>query len=311
MAWDVYKQAKRLLRQSVELYLLERLCGQIASGDMTAPPFDPLRSTPNTLILVDLKEEFEIFLRKFEKICTGRAKLAGTSQMACFYALLVLSVTKSMLTDAHSLRAEYEMPNPWSERDAMRIASAYKAMVSVFCWSSKHDVVLQATSSADSSEWLGALEETRSLVEKNLWTERGIKGSKEFLLGLGSCFYADGSYNGFLLQRYGLETLGKSSTKPVGTLVIAENISKKPTFHVTTSTALSTHSRQSSSDDTVSKWILQTKAQLDAPKRSSSFVFVGQDDEEDHSSGGRSRRKGALNPTSLENAREVRRYISL
>jgi hypothetical protein len=325
-AWELFKQVRRLLRQSVELYLLERLCGQIASGDMASPSFDPLRSTPNTLVLVDLKEEFESFLQRLEKLCAGRGKLTGHAQMACFYALLVLCVTKSMLIDAYSIRAEYEDPNPWSEHDGMQITSAYKAMVSVFCWSSRYDAVLQEIGSAESHEWRQMLAETRSMVQDDLWPERGIKGSKEFLLGLGLCWYPDELYNGFLVQRFGLETLprvsvkiintgrGESTSRPVSS---SANDSMTHTFHISPVTTSSSHSHQSSNnEEDVMTWISQNKKRLETLKQTthpttagpaSSFIFVGQDDEDDRSSSGRSRRRGALNATALENAREVRK----
>ncbi|PVH76538.1 hypothetical protein DL98DRAFT_291287 [Cadophora sp. DSE1049] len=202
------KSEPRLLRQSTELYLLERLCAQIASGDMIGKvPFDPTRSTPNTLVLVDLKEDVEKFLRSFERACSARAKLGGTAQVACFYALLVFGVAKSILTDAYSIRTSYEEPNPWSEEEATKIASGYKALVSVFCWSSKTDVVLQDVTAVDNEEVPSQVMQTRRMVRSNEWHNFGVKGTKEFLLGLGACLLPDGVYNGFFAQKFGLKAL--------------------------------------------------------------------------------------------------------
>jgi hypothetical protein len=211
--WELFNQAKRILRQSVEFYLLERHCSQMASGDMI-PPLDPSSSTPNTLVLVDLKDDMESFLRRFEKFCAGRAKLTGFAQLACFYALLVFGIAKSILIDAYSIRAEYEDPSPWNEEDATRITSAYKALVSVFCWSSKSDVIRD--SEIDEDDELGAaLLETRAMVHSEKWEERGFRGMKEFFLSLGSCFFADGSYNGFFMQKFGRERAPKTFSKGV------------------------------------------------------------------------------------------------
>jgi hypothetical protein len=185
----------------------------MASGDMT-PPFDPSSSTPNTLILVDLKDDIESLLRRFEKICAGRAKLTGFAQLACFYALLVLGIAKSILIDAYSIRADYEDPNPWEEEDAIRITSAYKALVSVFCWSSKSDIVLDPEIGQD-DELGAALLETRAMVQSAKWEERGFRGMKEFLLSLGSCFFADGAYNGFFMQKFGRERIPRTLSKGV------------------------------------------------------------------------------------------------
>jgi len=183
----------------------------MASGDMV-PPFDPSSSTPNTLVLVDLKDDIESFLRRFEKICAGRAKLTGFAQLACFYALLVFGIAKSILIDAYSIRADYEDPNPWEEEDAVRITSAYKALVSVFCWSSKSDVVRDPE--VDQDDELGAaLLQTRAMVHSAKWEGRGFRGMKEFLLGLGSCFFGDGAYNGFFMQKFGKERIPRTFAK--------------------------------------------------------------------------------------------------
>src|SRR6187402_1424084 len=125
------------------------------------PPFDPSRSTPNTLVLVDLKDDVEAFLRRFEKVCIGRAKLTGNAQLACFYALLVFGVAKSILIDAYSVKIGYEVPNPWKDEDAIRITCAYKVLVSVFCWSSKSDIMVQNSSDLDPAVNSSNLSETR------------------------------------------------------------------------------------------------------------------------------------------------------
>jgi hypothetical protein len=283
-----------LLRQSVELYLLERLCDQIASGDMASPPFDPLRDTPNTLVLVDLKDDFESFLQNFESLCAGRAKLTGHTQMACFYALLVLSVTKSLLIDAYSLRPGYEASTSWEYHDAMSMFSVFRALVSAFCWASKFDAVLQDDSVAD-IKWSQALLDTRSMVHDESWRERGLKGTKEFLLALGSCLYPDGSYNGFFIQRYDLESLPTYSGKPID---LQDG----------------NHSLNISTPKETVTWVSQIQMQSSHPSSnphsSSSYVFVGQgqnSDDDQTSSSGRSRRKGTLNAVSLAHAREIRK----
>lgn len=311
-----------MLRQSVELYLLERLCGQIASGEMTSPPFDPLRETPNTLVLVDLKEDFESFLCSFERICVGRAKLTGNAQLACFYALLVMSVTKSLLIDAHSLRDGYESLSSWNPYDSVKIASAYRALVSVFCWSSKSDVVLQTHHDADTG-WSPIIHKTRSMVRADLWRERGLKGSKEFLLGLGSCWYADKAYNGFFVQRLGLDSLpafsrklvvvgnGDSSARPVPRNGGFDSASIVSTFNTRSSPPRTGKGATALAETLI--WISQTKPQSEEPRfsptsvSSTPFVFVGQEHDGVHDNTGRSRRKGALNVASLVNAREIRK----
>ncbi|PMD37324.1 hypothetical protein L207DRAFT_73683 [Hyaloscypha variabilis F] len=344
--WELFNQTKRILRQSVEFYLLERLCAQMASGDMI-PPFDQSSSTPNTLVLVDLKDDMESFLRRFEKICVGRAKLTGFAQLACFYALLVFGIAKSILIDAYSIRADYEDPNPWEEQDAVRITSAYKALVSVFCWSSKSDIVLDPE--IDQDDELGAaLLETRAMVQSAKWEGRGVRGMKEFLLGLGSCFFADGAYNGFFMQKFGKERIPRTFAK--GAVVVngnsearsnytrpkesgsprpgrhfSDETKQAPTVHVFSVAQERESFRRfegSKQRDSVSFLPSPSKALFqDTPREStngahrpsisanqSTFTFVSHDENEGHSAGrGQSRRKGALDAETLRKAREVRK----
>ncbi|CZR56777.1 uncharacterized protein PAC_06666 [Phialocephala subalpina] len=212
--WDIFFQAKRILRQSVELYLLERLCGQIATGQVVGPmPFDT-RGAPNTLVMVDLKEDVEFFLRSFEKICAGRAKLTGSSQLAAFFALLVFSIAKSILTDAYVIRDSYEEVSPWTVDHALTISSAYKGLVSVFCWSSKSDAMLQYE--GDDPVATAALEQIHGMVRLKSWAALGFRGTKDFLLSLGTCSLPDGSFNGFLAQKFGIDTISKMPTRVGG-----------------------------------------------------------------------------------------------
>ncbi|KAE9364605.1 hypothetical protein N431DRAFT_354919 [Stipitochalara longipes BDJ] len=345
--WELFNQTKRILRQSVEFYLLERLCSQMASGDMI-PPFDPSSSTPNTLVLVDLKDDIESFLRRFEKICAGRAKLTGFAQLACFYALLVFGIAKSILIDAYSIRADYEEPNPWEEEDAVRITSAYKALVSVFCWSSKSDVVLDPE--IDQDDELGAaLLETRAMVQSAKWEGRGFRGMKEFLLGLGSCFFADGSYNGFFMQKFGKERIPRNFTK--GVVAVNGNSEGRSSYTILKESG-SPHRGRHASDEiklapTVHVFSVAQERdsfrRFDGPKQrdsisffspspskarfqdsppestngahrlsisanQSTFTFVSHDENEGQSVGrGQSRRKGALDAETLRKAREVRK----
>lgn len=96
--------------------------------------------------------------------------------------------------------------------------SAYKAFVSIFSWAAKSDLLVEwyhpAGMEESSRERPESEKETFEmlcrLVQREEWENRGIKSSKDFLMGLGSGFYADGTYNGFYIQRYGLKEPLKS-----------------------------------------------------------------------------------------------------
>lgn len=209
-SWELFRCAKSLLRQSTELYLLERLCAQIASGDMVSQaPFDRTRATANTLVLVDLKDDVDTFLGRFQVACLGRGKLTGNAQLACFFALLVFGVAKSILIDTYSIRVEYEDPNPWSKEHAMKMTSGYKVLVSLFCWASKADVTLQDVAGIENEELRSRLYDTQDMVHRDTWEGLKIKSTKDFLLGLGGSLLPDGSYNGFFPQKLGFSDLSK------------------------------------------------------------------------------------------------------
>lgn len=185
------------------MYLLERLCGHIASGKMVgSAPFYNSGDSSNNLIRVDIKNDMEKFLRDIEATCAGRGKLTGQPQLACFYALLVFGIAKSILIDAYSIRALYEIEDTWKSTDAMAINSVYKALVSAFCWASKSDMILQECGESTTNHTNNETWGTCSLVRHDQWEERGIKGTKEFLLGLGSSGSSDTSYNGFFPQKF-------------------------------------------------------------------------------------------------------------
>ncbi|KAF4632197.1 hypothetical protein G7Y89_g5925 [Cudoniella acicularis] len=227
-SWDIFCKSRRLLRQSVEIYLLERLCGHIASGDLVGPPpFDPAKlPASNSLILVDIRPEIEEFLDNFERICSGRAKLTGHAQMACFYALLTFNIAKSLLIDAYSIRSTCDDINPWNETCALRITSAYKSLVSIFSWSSKSDVMhvmQQRESDMTKIGIYGAWLATKTMVRLDTWEERGFKSTRDFLLGLGSFVTSNGTYNGFFIQKFGLESVPRYISASASTSITGGN----------------------------------------------------------------------------------------
>ncbi|KAH8654095.1 hypothetical protein BGZ60DRAFT_160618 [Tricladium varicosporioides] len=213
-SWDIFRKSKNLLRQSVEVYLFERLCGTIASGELAGPPpFEPAKlPASNSLIQVNIKPEIEDFLDDFERICSGRSKLVGHAQMACFYSLLLFSISKSLLIDAYSTRTTCDDVSPWNETFALRITSAFKALVGVFSWSSKSDVMLQSGPDIMKSGINWALITSQEMVKIKSWKSRGFKSSKDFLLALGSFRLPNGAYNGFFIQKFGFESVPQLPT---------------------------------------------------------------------------------------------------
>jgi hypothetical protein len=197
-----------LLRKAAELFIDEYNLRKFISLNETVvfPLSQRIPTTePEPWPMIDIQNDVGYFLQRFEAGYAQRAKLASTQQIACFYALLLFGVAKSLLIDAYSIRAEYEESSCWKHGDVARITSAYKAIVSVFVWSSTYDLILEVDQPFESDESIKLLGSTREMIRSSLWNERGIKTTKDFLIGLGSSSSPLDAYNGFFVQRVGFE----------------------------------------------------------------------------------------------------------
>lgn len=265
----------------------------------------------------------EDFLRSFEEICSGRAKLEGAAQLSCFYALLVFSIVKSILIDAYAARSFSDYNTLWNQSYALRITSAFKAMAGIFTSSSKSDVILQVESSDGSSN---ALHESRELVHMHQWEEHGFKTSKDFLLSLGSFLVSGGSYNGFFTQKLGLDAIPKYSSL-YSRINVSDKTSKTPstdgksnmthTFSVEANpTSIARRELSPNSAKTLSPEPDHHGQSTDNPsdndslsgsskgRRTSSFTFVSYSgvSNRDHC-----RRRGPLDGPTVKRARDVRK----
>lgn len=307
--------------------MLERLCGHIASGDLTgSPPFDPTKlPQSNTLILVDIKGDKEAFLENFERLCAGRGRLTGHSQLACFYALMVFSIVKGLLIDAYSVRNTCDDVNPWDETCALRITSAFKTLVSVFNWSSKQDVMLQ--NQLDLVDF-AAVPASRDMLKVEKWDERGFKSSRDFLLNLGSLVLPNDSYNGFFKQKFGLEKVPvylpniqspANSPKRIAEGLRSNNRTPNLSFLSKKTKPFTVHKFSSAtviaavepdcpgSPDTLSPEP-ELSTTSDSDEAQSTFTFVGED-QDGESTLKRSviGRRGGLNQEKLKKFRELRK----
>ncbi|KAL5323634.1 hypothetical protein ACEPPN_008173 [Leptodophora sp. 'Broadleaf-Isolate-01'] len=98
----------------------------------------------------------------------------------------------------------------WKDMDAVRINAMYKILVSVFAWASKSDLILdveQSIKEQDDSDLFKSVQDTRKMLRVEDYPPQGIKGSKDFLLSLGSHLLDDNKYKGFFIQRFGVHSL--------------------------------------------------------------------------------------------------------
>ena len=323
----LFHQAAGILRQSVELYLLEGLCARMASGEYEGtPPFystnDPSSST---LILVNNLDDMNAFLREMESACISRGKLFGYTQLDCFLAILLFSCAKSMLIDAYSLREKYENKTPWRSTDVMKINSAFKVIISVFCWASKADVIYQAEEELPVPFLRDALNRARDLVHQDKWEERGIRGTKEFLLNLGTSSTLDTRYNGFLAQKYSASSASYSNHFPSRTnaLVLSPKLARQSSFNNPDIYSTSPPIRPVSTTNEPTNGFGDVPMESSHARRASepqrlssptpsveSFVFVNDAANPENSARKHGGRKGALDAETSKKAREMRKLGS-
>ena len=217
--------AKSLLRKAVKLLLSERKILDCFKGQ------DSASYSPAQFALVDLRRDVEDFLEHFELVCSGRGKLSGFAQLACLFALLVFNVAKTVMIDAYLTRNEYEVISLWQNTDAVRITSAYKAIVSFYGWASKSDALLDSSMEMPPN-FGSAILETQEMLHQSMWEQRGYKATKDFLIALGSSFLPNGAYNGFLVPKFRSSQIARSLPKTAGMSLL------EPGKHLDTSTHL-------------------------------------------------------------------------
>ena len=150
-------------------------------------------------------------LAEMEDLLSRHAQLSAYQWIGLFYTLCYLGITKSILIDTRGRRAEYEEHSRWRSSDAICTCSAYRAWISIFSWCSLCDYLLTdqdggGTSGVDLNV-KDMFRQTQKMVRQEKWKERGIKSSKDFLMGLGTGSFQDRTYNGFFSQKYRLDQI--------------------------------------------------------------------------------------------------------
>jgi hypothetical protein len=266
-----------------------------------------------------------IFLREMENACASRGKLFGYTQLDCFFAILLFSCAKSMLIDAYSFREKYENKTQWRSTDAMKINSAFKVIISVFCWASKSDVVHQPEEELPIPFLRDTLRRAKAMVHQDKWEERGIRGTKEFLLTLGTSSTLDTRYNGFLAQKFSASSASYSNHFPsrVNALVISPKLARQPSFGQTDIYSASPPPRPLSTANEATNGFGDLHVESSHARRASepqrlssptpsveSFVFVNDAANPENSARKHGGRKGALDAETSKKAREMRKLGS-
>ncbi|KAI9743106.1 MAG: hypothetical protein M1818_003401 [Claussenomyces sp. TS43310] len=165
-------------------------------------------------IFQELASCLERYLEDFGEKCCRRGVLHGLDWMRRFTSLCGFSIIKSTLIDARD-RDRDAQSRLWQPSAVARINSLYKVLVNLFSWASYLDPLCTGYETLQKdSKWSylnpQIMDKLLGSVQRDRWEERGITSTKNFLVGLGSGFYKDGTYNGYYVQQYGLESARKA-----------------------------------------------------------------------------------------------------
>ncbi|KAI1094805.1 hypothetical protein F5B19DRAFT_443510 [Rostrohypoxylon terebratum] len=144
------------------------------------------------------------FLQSFESTTMRRVISDPKSWLAVFVSLCIFSIVRTILADlistpSRTLAPQAQAGFPMSA-GATAMHSVYKALVSVFAWSTP--MILDDPAHELDGNDRALFATTVSAIRKDDWIALGIRSSRDFLLGLGSG-YLDGNagFNGFFRQR--------------------------------------------------------------------------------------------------------------
>ena len=115
--------------------------------------------------------------------------------LAAFFALCIFSVVKTILVD----RASHPRFASPPHQGVAAMHAAYKALVSIFAWSSP--MFLDGPDADMSNDDRELLVSVGVFLGRSSWAERGIPASRDFLMLLGSGELEGSFYNGFIKPR--------------------------------------------------------------------------------------------------------------
>jgi hypothetical protein len=135
------------------------------------------------------------FLQSFDHQMARPGPLDPKSWLAGVFALCIFSMVKTILVD----RATHLRFNPAPPAAIAAMHAVYKALVSVFAWSTPMLLDAQGMDMAHDDREL--LLSAGVFLGRSSWAERGIPTCKDFLMFLGSGEIEGSYYNGFIKQR--------------------------------------------------------------------------------------------------------------
>lgn len=192
VTYPVLYRAKLLLRETL-FYDLQQPEPAILAETSNSNPhaiFDDADSFGRYRLLYNCMVQF---LQTFENLTARPGTLDPKNWLALFLSLCIFSVVRTVLSD----RVSQAQPSPGSATLPAAMQGVYKALVSVFAWSTP--MILDSPDTAVTDEERGLLDALSSLLRRNTWADRGFPSTTDLLLALGE---PEGQgTNGFIRQR--------------------------------------------------------------------------------------------------------------
>lgn len=190
--YPVLYRAKLLLRETL-FYDLQQAEPAILAETTNSNPhaiFDDADSFGRYRLLYNCMTQF---LQTFESLTARRATLDPKSWVALLFSLCIFSVVRAVLSD----RVSQAQPSPAPATSPTAMLGVYKALVSLFAWSTP--MILESSDLTVTNEERELLDNVSILLRRNTWADRGIPSMKDLLLCLGE---PEGQgVNGFIRQR--------------------------------------------------------------------------------------------------------------
>ncbi|KAK3337072.1 hypothetical protein B0T19DRAFT_59598 [Cercophora scortea] len=192
-AYPVLYRAKLLLRETLfyDLQQPEPAIHGESSGPNSHMMFDDVDSYGRFRLLYTCMAQF---LQSFETQTLRPGLLDPKNWLAVFYSVCIFSIVRTILVDR---AAQSRLGSP-TYQGAAAMHAVYKALVSVFEGSTP--MLLDGSDTEISDEDGALLATLGTLLGRDLWTERGMPTTKDFLMQLGGG-EIEGIFNGFIKQR--------------------------------------------------------------------------------------------------------------
>lgn len=190
--YPVLYRAKLLLRETL-FYDLQQAQPSILAETTNSNPhaiFDDADSFGRYRLLYNCMTQF---LQTFESLTARRATLDPKSWVALLFSLCIFSVVRAVLSD----RVSQAQPSPAPATSPTAMLGVYKALVSLFAWSTP--MILESSGLSVTNEERELLDNVSIILRRSTWADRGIHSMKDMLLCLGE---PEGQgVNGFIRQQ--------------------------------------------------------------------------------------------------------------